>query len=67
LRGRAKAATSSVLALVTGASVMACFDLFHSTSFEMRSCEIDGAACEDGGAPVVDSGSPGNADSSTDP
>lgn len=66
MRGLARVATSSVLALVVGASVMACFDLFHSTNFEMGSCETDGAACEDGGAPAVDSGSPGNADASTD-
>ncbi len=56
---------AGVLALVAGASALACFDVFHSTSFE-TACAIDAAACEDGGAVVADSGSPGSADASTD-
>jgi hypothetical protein len=47
-----------VLAFLAGASVMACFDLFHSTNFETGSCALDGAACEDAAAvpPVLDAG-----------
>lgn len=39
----------SVVSAAFGASLVACFDLFHSTSGILDGCEIDSAACDDAG------------------
>ncbi len=36
-----------------GASLVACFDLFHSTSGIVSECQLDAQACDDGAAPGI--------------
>ncbi len=50
----------SVVSAAFGASLVACFDLFHSTSGILDSCELDSATCGDAAPPVdfCDGGTP---------
>jgi hypothetical protein len=50
--GSARTAAAAVLSASLGASLVACFDLFHSTSGILSACALDAQACEDGGTQV---------------
>lgn len=43
---------SAVSLAVASAGLVACFDLFHSTSGILTECQLDAQACDDGGARV---------------
>jgi hypothetical protein len=60
VRARGRLVAFGVASVLLSAPLVACFDLFHSTTFE-TACDLDAAACaSEAAAPVVDAG-PGDA------
>jgi hypothetical protein len=55
----ARVAVMAVLSAGLGAGLVACFDLFHSTSGIVSACELDAQACQDGGAQAEAGGDAG--------
>jgi hypothetical protein len=49
LRAGGRAFALGVLSAALGAGLVACFDLFHSTSGIVSSCDVDAQACRDAG------------------
>src|ERR1700722_3366497 len=50
LRAGGRTIALGVLSAALGAGLVACFDLFHSTSGIVSSCDLDAQACRDAGA-----------------